>query len=67
MESFTITELSYAFIAMSGGLGALLMIVWKSRCRTINCCWGGAKCDRDVLKEENYQSPQKTTEQFSTL
>jgi hypothetical protein len=57
MEKFTITELSYAVIAMSGAISAILMTIWRSRCKTINCCWGGARCDRDVLKEETYKSP----------
>ncbi len=55
MEAFTITELSYAIIAVCGALSGVLMVVWKSRCKTINCCWGGARCDREVLKEEAYK------------
>jgi hypothetical protein len=55
MEAFTITELSYAVIAISGAVSGVLLVVWKSRCKTINCCWGGARCDREVLKEETYK------------
>lgn len=51
MESFTITELSYAIIAISGAIGGVLMVIWKSRCRTIECGYGCIKCDRDVIKE----------------
>jgi hypothetical protein len=66
METFTITELSYAFIAMSGGLGALLMIVWKSRCKTVKLCYGCVKCDREVLKEENFRpSPVVTNDEYT--
>jgi hypothetical protein len=65
MEKFTITELSYAVIAMSGAISGILMVVWKSRCKTINLCYGCAKCDRDVLKEENYTAPVVTNEEFT--
>ena len=48
MEEFTITELSYAVIAIMGGLSGLLLVIWKSRCKTINLCWGGVDCQREV-------------------
>ena len=48
MEEFTITELSYAIIAIMGGLSGLLLVIWKSRCKTINLCWGGVNCEREV-------------------
>ena len=48
MEEFTITELSYAIIAIMGGLSGLLLVIWKSRCKTINLCWGGVDCQREV-------------------
>ena len=49
MEPFTITELSYAIIAISGAISGVLMAVWKSRCSKINCGYGCVKCDRDPL------------------
>ena len=48
MEEYTITELSYAVIAIMGGLSGLLLVIWKSRCKTINLCWGGVDCERQV-------------------
>ena len=57
MEPFTITELSYGVIAMSGAISGILMVLWKSRCRSINCCWGGVRCDRNVLQEEEAYQP----------
>ena len=48
MEEYTITELSYAIIAVMGGLSGLLLVIWKSRCKTINLCWGGVNCERLV-------------------
>jgi hypothetical protein len=52
MEKFTITEMSYAIIAICGAISGVLMVVWKSRCRKIDCCWGGARCDREPLHDE---------------
>ena len=49
MEPFTITELSYAIIAISGAISGVLMVVWKSRCSNINCGYGCISCDRDPL------------------
>ena len=51
MEPFTITELSYAVIAMSGALGGLLLAVWKSRCSTIQIGWGCIQCEREVVDD----------------
>jgi len=58
METYTITEFSYAVIAMSGALSGVLLVVWKSRCANINILWGCAKCDRDVLPPDTeYKRP----------
>jgi len=51
MEPFTITELSYAIIAISGAISGVLLVVWKSRCSKIECGYGCMKCDRNVLME----------------
>jgi len=52
MERFTITELSFSAMTIMGGLGALLMVVWKSRCSKIQCCYGGFQCEREPIKDE---------------
>ena len=49
MESFTITELSYAIIAISGAISGVLMVIWKSRCSKIDCGYGFIKCEREPL------------------
>lgn len=61
MQPYTITELSYSIIAISGAISGILLVIWKSRCKTINCCWGGIQCDRDVIEEyNNHRSNQVT-------
>jgi hypothetical protein len=63
MEAYTITEFSYAVIAMSGALSGVLLVIWKSRCAKIDILWGCAKCDRVVLEPEaEYRSPNPRTE-----
>jgi hypothetical protein len=58
MEEFTITELSYATISILGALGGILLIVWKSRCKTLECGWGCVKCDRVVdLSDTKVKQP----------
>ena len=48
MESYTLSELAYACITISGAISGILLVCWKSRCKTINCYWGGVRCDRLV-------------------
>ena len=48
MEEFTITELSYATISILGAVGGILLVVWKSRCKKLECGWGCVKCERIV-------------------
>ena len=53
MEPFTITELSYAIIAISGAISGVLMVIWKSRCSKIDCGYGCITCDREPLKGDS--------------
>ena len=57
MEPFTITELSYAIIAISGAISGVLMVVWKSRCSKIDCGYGCISCDREPLKGSSPYDP----------
>jgi hypothetical protein len=67
MEQFTITELSYAMIAILGAFSGLLMVIWRSRCRTINICFGACKCDREVLEETDYEMTTPTVSEPTTI
>lgn len=54
-ESFSnFVEKNGAFLltitsVFSGCISGLFVYILKSRCRTINCCWGGFTCARDVI------------------
>ena len=37
------------FGLISGCVSGLFVYILKSRCRTVNCCWGGVTCAREVI------------------
>lgn len=51
LETFTISELSFSVMTISGALSGILLMCWKSRCVNINVCWGCLNCEREVLEE----------------
>ena len=59
MEQFTITELAYAIIAISGAISGVLMVIWKSRCSKIECGYGCISCDREPLPPQPFRGVQR--------
>lgn len=56
LADFTLEELMIFSVSILGALGALLSILFKSKCKTINCCC--MKCERDVravIEEEKLE------------
>lgn len=56
MEDFTIDQLMLFIGGVMGSLGALLLIIQKSKCEHISCCC--LKCKRNVqavIEEERLQ------------
>jgi len=53
MDPFSLTELASFVTIVVGALGALLAVAFRSKCDTINCCWGGIKCHRVVVADED--------------
>ena len=48
MEPFSLVELA-TFIGISAGaVSALIATMFKSKCDTVKCCWGGLECHRVV-------------------
>tara|TARA_R110001632_G_scaffold202615_3_gene325784 strand:- start:1384 stop:1710 length:327 start_codon:yes stop_codon:yes gene_type:complete len=47
LQDFTIDQLAGSIALILGSLGGLLLIIWKSRCKRINCCYM-LQCDREV-------------------
>ena len=48
LGDFTIDQVAGASALLLGSIGALLMIIFRSRCETISCCWGLWTCKRAV-------------------
>ena len=56
MADFTLEELMIFSVSVMGGLGVLLSILFKSKCKSIKCCC--ISCIRDVdavIKEEKLE------------
>ena len=49
------------FITISAAaIGSTLLVIFKSRCKTINFCWGLVGCNREVISdsdEEEVENP----------
>ncbi len=61
LDHFNLTELGVFIAGCLGSLGALLLVIQKSKCEKISCC--GFKCERRVdlvLAEEKLQMTGKT-------
>jgi len=59
LHDFTMEEMMIFTVSVMGGLGALLSVVFKSKCKKISCCCGAFSCDRDVravIEEERLEA-----------
>ena len=56
LQDFTLEELMIFLVSLLGAIGGVLTILFKSKCKTINCCC--FKCERDVravIEEEKLE------------
>ena len=53
LADYNINEIAGASSLVIGSLGGLLLIVFKSRCTNINCCFGLWSCARSVPVDNN--------------
>ena len=59
--AYELSEIGNLIVVISGALGSLLLIVFKSRCR--NILWGCIK--RDVINDDEENPLQRTEENAS--
>ena len=52
LDDFSLDQMAGATALVISSLGGLLLIVFKSRCREINCCYGMWSCVRELPKED---------------
>lgn len=48
LDDFSLDQMAGATALVISSLGGLLLIVFKSRCKTIKCCWGLWSCVREI-------------------
>ena len=63
LDEFNLTELGVFIAGVFASLGALLVVIQKSKCSKINCCC--LKCERDVkaiIQEERLEATGHTGE-----
>lgn len=53
LDDFSLDQMAGASALIISSIGGLLLIVFKSRCKTISCCWGMWSCIREVNEEED--------------
>ena len=52
LSNFTLNELAVFVGLILGSVGGLMAVCSKSKCDTINLCWGGLKCHRVITPIE---------------
>tara|TARA_R100001163_G_C5010848_1_gene156814 strand:- start:332 stop:577 length:246 start_codon:yes stop_codon:yes gene_type:complete len=59
LDDFSLDQVAGASALIISSIGGLLLIVFKSRCKTISCCWGMWSCIREVNDEEEESDEEK--------
>lgn len=53
LDDFSLDQMAGATALIVSSIGGLLLIVFKSKCKTISCCFGLLKCMREVPQEDS--------------
>ena len=59
LDDFSLDQVGGATALIVSSIGGLLLIIFKSRCRTISCCWGMLNCVREVPDEDDDKNKNK--------
>ena len=59
LADYNINEVAGAISLILGGLGGLLLIIFKSRCSQISCCWGLWSCIRVLPPDDSDDDEEK--------
>ena len=59
LDDFSLDQMAGASALIISSIGGLLLIVFKSKCITISCCWGMWSCIRDVNPDEKDSDEEK--------
>ena len=61
LDDFSLDQVAGASALIVSSIGGLLLIVFKSRCKKINCCCGLLSCDRIVQSDDEDEDKDKKT------
>ena len=53
LDDFSLDQMAGASALIISSIGGLLLIIFKSKCKTISCCWGMWNCVRDVNADDS--------------
>ena len=56
LDDFSLDQMAGATALIVSSIGGLLLIIFKSKCKTISCCWGLLNCIREVPANEDSDS-----------
>ena len=59
LDDFSLDQMAGAAALVISSLGGLLLIVFKSRCKTIKCCYGLWSCVREIPEDEGSDDEEK--------
>ena len=59
LDDFSLDQMAGASALIISSIGGLLLIIFKSKCKTISCCWGMWNCVRDVNADDSDEEKQK--------
>ena len=58
LDNFSLDQMAGATALIVSSIGGLLLIIFKSRFKTINCCWVMWNCERDVNADDSDEEKQ---------
>ena len=59
LDDFSLDQMAGAAALVISSLGGLLLIVFKSRCKTIRCCYGMWSCVREMPDSDDDEEKAK--------
>tara|TARA_R110002020_G_scaffold45395_2_gene129893 strand:- start:1759 stop:2028 length:270 start_codon:yes stop_codon:yes gene_type:complete len=59
LDDFSLDQMAGASALIISSIGGLLLIVFKSKCKTISCCWGMWSCVREVKESDSEEEEEK--------
>ena len=59
LDDFSLDQMAGASALIISSIGGLLLICFKSKCKTISLCWGMWRCVREVKESDSEEEEEK--------